>query len=37
MHLRADRSTPYEKLTDVMGLAQKAGITRIAFVTAPPN
>ena len=33
MHLRADRDTRYERLTDVMALAQKAGIRKIAFVT----
>jgi biopolymer transport protein ExbD len=33
VHLRADRDTRYEQLTDVMALAQKAGIEKIAFVT----
>jgi len=33
LHLRADRATRYEKVTDVMAAAQKAGIVRIAFVT----
>jgi len=33
MHLRADRDTRYERLTEVMALAQKAGIHKIAFVT----
>jgi biopolymer transport protein ExbD len=33
MHLRADRATRYERLTDVMAMAQKAGIQKIAFVT----
>jgi biopolymer transport protein ExbD len=33
MHLRADRATRYERVTEVMALAQAAGITRIAFVT----
>jgi biopolymer transport protein ExbD len=33
MHLRADRDTRYERVTEVMALAQAAGITRIAFVT----
>jgi biopolymer transport protein ExbD len=37
MHLRADRGTRYEQLTDVMSLAQKAGIQKIAFVTAAPQ
>ena len=33
MHLRADRNTRYEAVTDVMAMAQKAGIVKIAFVT----
>jgi biopolymer transport protein ExbD len=33
MHLRADRNTRYEQVTDVMALAQTAGIAKIAFVT----
>ena len=33
MHLRADRETRYERVAEVMAAAQKAGITRIAFVT----
>jgi biopolymer transport protein ExbD len=33
LHLRADRSTRYENVTDVMAAAQKAGIVKIAFVT----
>jgi biopolymer transport protein ExbD len=33
LHLRADRVTRYERVTEVMALAQQAGITRIAFVT----
>ena len=39
MHLRGDRATRYERVTEVMAAAQKAGITKIAFVTegeAPP-
>jgi biopolymer transport protein ExbD len=35
MHLRADRGTRYERVAEVMAAAQKAGITRIAFVTEP--
>jgi biopolymer transport protein ExbD len=35
MHLRADRNTRYEKVTEVMASAQKAGIEKIAFVTEP--
>lgn len=33
LQLRADRYTYYEKVTDVMAAAQKAGLVRIAFVT----
>lgn len=33
LHLRADRATRYERVTEVMALAQQVGITRIAFVT----
>ena len=35
LHLRGDRDTRYEQITDVMALAQKAGIAKIAFVTDP--
>ena len=35
LHLRADRGTRYERVTDVLALAQKTGIVRIAFVTEP--
>jgi biopolymer transport protein ExbD len=33
MHLRADRGTRYERVTEVMARAQASGITKIAFVT----
>ncbi len=33
MHLRADRATRYERITEVMSAAQRAGLTKIAFVT----
>jgi biopolymer transport protein ExbD len=35
LHLRADRATRYDRVTEVMAAAQKAGIARIAFVTEP--
>ena len=35
LHLRAERSTPYEKVADVMSASARAGLTRIAFVTNP--
>jgi biopolymer transport protein ExbD len=33
MHLRGARGTRYERVTEVMAAAQKAGISKIAFVT----
>jgi biopolymer transport protein ExbD len=33
LHLRADRVTPYERVTEAMAAAQQVGITKIAFVT----
>ena len=33
LHLRADRSTPYEKVADLLAVAQRAGVAKIAFVT----
>jgi biopolymer transport protein ExbD len=35
LHLRAERSTPYEKVADVMSASARAGLTRIGFVTDP--
>lgn len=35
LHLRADRATRYETLADILAIAQRAGINRIAFVTEP--
>lgn len=35
LHLRADRGTRYERVTEVLAEAQKAGIAKIAFVTDP--
>ncbi len=35
MHLRADRGTRYERVTEVLAEAQRAGIVKIAFVTEP--
>ncbi len=37
VHLRADRGTRYERVTDAMAAAQRAGLTKIAFVTSPPK
>ena len=33
VQLRADRVVPYERVAQLIGLLQKAGLTRIAFVT----
>jgi len=35
LHLRADRKTPYERVALAMAMAQRVGITKIAFVTMP--
>ena len=37
LHLRAERSTPYEKVAQVMSEAARVGLTRIGFVTEPPR
>jgi biopolymer transport protein ExbD len=33
LHLRAERTTPYEKVADILAVAQHAGVMKIAFVT----
>ena len=33
VQLRADRVVPYERVAQLIGVLQKAGLTRIAFVT----
>jgi len=35
VQLRADEDVPYGKVVEVMGLAQKAGLSRIGFVAEP--
>jgi biopolymer transport protein ExbD len=35
IHLRAERTTPYEKVAQVMAAAQMAGLQKIGFVTEP--
>ncbi|MBP9712311.1 MAG: biopolymer transporter ExbD [Sterolibacterium sp.] len=37
LHLNAERSTPYEKVAEVMSAAARTGLTRIGFVTLPPR
>jgi biopolymer transport protein ExbD len=35
LHLRADRTTEYQKVAEVMSAAAKAGLVKIGFVTEP--
>jgi len=35
LRLRADTAVPYGRVVEVMGLAQKAGLSRIGFVSDP--
>ncbi len=35
LHLRAERTTQYEKVAQVMAAAQNGGLTKIGFVTEP--
>ena len=35
IQLRADRMLPYGQVLEVMGIAQKAGLTRIGFIADP--
>ena len=35
LHIRAERSTPYEKVAQIMSDAARTGLTRIGFVTDP--
>lgn len=35
LHLRADKETRYQRVAEVMGLAQKAGIKKMGFITEP--
>jgi biopolymer transport protein ExbD len=32
LYLRADRMTPYDKVADILAVAQGAGVMKIAFV-----
>lgn len=36
VQLRADAAVPYGRVVEVMGVAQKAGLSRIGFVADPP-
>jgi len=33
--LRADKGVPYGRVAEVIGVVQKAGLSRIGFVTEP--
>ncbi len=33
LHLHADKTTPYQRLAEVMAAAQRNGLTRIGFIT----
>ena len=35
LQLRADEAVPYGRVVEVMGVAQKAGLSRIGFVASP--
>ncbi|MGH8613384.1 MAG: ExbD/TolR family protein [Gammaproteobacteria bacterium] len=35
LHLRADKTTIYQRVAEVMSAAQRAGITKLGFVTEP--
>jgi len=37
IQLRADQAVPYGRVVEVMGAAQKAGLSRIGFVADPPT
>jgi biopolymer transport protein TolR len=37
IQLRADQAVPYGRIVEVMGVAHKAGLTRIGFVAEPPR
>lgn len=37
LELRADQSVPYGRVVEAMGLAQKAGLSRIGFVAQSPS
>jgi biopolymer transport protein ExbD len=35
LHLRAEKTTQYQRLAQVMSAAQNAGVTKIGFITEP--
>lgn len=37
LHLRADKTTPYQRLAEVMSAAQRNGLNQIGFITLPKS
>jgi len=37
LHIRAERTTQYEKIVEIMAAAQTGGLSKIGFVTDPKN
>jgi biopolymer transport protein TolR len=37
VQLRADRNVPYGRVAELIGIVQKAGLSRVGFVTEPAN
>lgn len=37
LHIRAERTTQYEKIVEVMAAAQSGGLSKIGFITDPKN
>ena len=37
LHLRADKTTPYQRLAEVMAAARRNGLNRIGFITLPKS
>jgi biopolymer transport protein ExbD len=37
LHIRAERTTQYEKIVEIMAAAQSGGLSKIGFITDPNN
>ena len=37
LHIRAERTTQYEKIVEIMAAAQTGGLSKIGFITDPQN
>ena len=37
LHIRAERTTQYEKIVEVMAASQSGGLSKIGFITDPKN